>query len=204
MYALEELPFALRAYGPAADPVCEDGALVLTAGPGQDRFAHPGREPREPAADAPRLLGTPPEGDFQLIARVTARLRAAGDAGALYLHVADDQWAKLCLELSPARYTVVSVVTRGVSDDANSCEVDGDHVWLRITRTGRAFAFHASGDGERWTFVRLFALGTEQEAAAASVGFMAQCPSPEAEGCTAVFDRIAFRSRAPGDLRDGG
>ncbi|MEU3462442.1 DUF1349 domain-containing protein [Streptomyces sp. NPDC006733] len=201
--ALEELPFGLRAYGPAADPGYGDGTLVLTAGPGQDRFVHPGREPKEPAADAPRLLGTPPPGDFQLIARVTAGLRSAGDAGALYLGVADGEWAKLCLELSPARYTVVSVVTRGRSDDANSYEVPGDHVWLRITRTGRAFAFHASGDGERWTFVRLFALGTEREAAAASVGFMTQCPSPDAEGCTAVFDKIAFRSWAPADLRDG-
>ncbi|MCZ4121135.1 DUF1349 domain-containing protein [Streptomyces sp. H39-S7] len=199
----KELPFGLLAYGPAADPGYEDGELVITTGPGQDRFVHPGREPKVPAADAPRLLGTPPEGDFQLIARVTPRLRSAGDAGALCLEVADDQWAKLCLELSPARYTVVSVVTRGRSDDANSYEVPGDHVWLRITRTGRAFAFHASDDGERWTFVRLFTLGTEREAAVASVGFMAQCPSPDADGCTAVFDRIVFRPWAPGDLRDG-
>ena len=160
----------------------------------------PTGEALEPAGDAPRLLGAP-EGDFQLIARVTVGFTHAFDAGVLYAHVGEHTWAKLCLEYSPDVPTVCTVVTRGHSDDANSFTVDGSSVWLRISRTGRAFAFHASRDGRRWTFVRLFTLGGEKETGAALVGFMAQ--SPMGEGCVVTYDHIEFRDTWPDDLRNG-
>ena len=142
--------------------VVRGGVLTGWAGARQDRFVPPTGEALDPASDAPRLLGAP-EGDFQLIARVTVGFAAAFDAGVLYVHVGERAWAKLCLEYSPDVPTVCTVVTRGHSDDANSFTVDGSSVWLRISRTGRAFAFHASRDGESWTFVRLFTLGDEKE-----------------------------------------
>ncbi|CUW27627.1 MULTISPECIES: DUF1349 domain-containing protein [Streptomyces] len=197
---LPELPFPLTAHGPDGDWSYRDGVLTGRAGPRQDRFVPPTGDGLEPASDAPRLLGAP-EGDFQLIARVTVAFRAPFDAGVLYVHVGERAWAKLCLEYSPDVPTVCTVVTRGHSDDANSVTVDGDAVWLRVSRIGRAFAFHASRDGERWTFVRLFTLGEEKETGAALVGFMAQ--SPVGEGCAVTYDRIAFRAGPPSDLRDG-
>ncbi|MET9735781.1 DUF1349 domain-containing protein [Streptomyces sp. NPDC006458] len=197
---LAELPFPLRTYGPDGHWSNEDGVLTGWAGPGQDRFVPPTDEGLDPACDAPRLLGAP-EGDFQLIARVTVGFNSAFDAGVLYVHVGDRAWAKLCLEYSPEVPTVCTVVTRGHSDDANSFTVDGSSVWLRVSRTGRAFAFHASRDGERWTFVRLFTLGGEQETGAALVGFMAQAPL--GEGCVVTYDHIEFRPYWPADLRDG-
>jgi regulation of enolase protein 1 (concanavalin A-like superfamily) len=115
--------------------------------------------------------------------------------------VGERAWAKLCLEYSPDVPTVCTVVTRGHSDDANSFTVDGSSVWLRISRTGRAFAFHASRDGKRWTFIRLFTLGEEKETSAALVGFMTQ--SPMGEGCVVTYDGIEFRPNWPKDLRDG-
>ncbi|MET8820317.1 DUF1349 domain-containing protein [Streptomyces rochei] len=197
---LPELPFSLRPYGPDGDWSYADGVLTGTAGPRQDRFVPPTGETLEPASDAPRLLGAP-ERDFQLIARVRVGFGAAFDAGVLYVHVGERAWAKLCLEYSPDAATVCTVVTRGHSDDCNSFTVDGDSVWLRVSRTGRAFAFHASLDGERWTFVRLFTLGEEEESGAALVGFLVQAPT--GEGCTAAFDRLEFRPTRPADLRDG-
>jgi uncharacterized protein len=195
------LPFRLEPYGPEAEWTYEDGVLTGRAGAKQDRFVPPGGHDLEPATDAPRLLGAAPEGDFQLIARVKVGFAAAFDAGVLYLHVGEREWAKLCLELSPEQPTVCTVVTRGHSDDVNSAVVDGDSCWLRISRTGSAFAFHASGDGEKWTFVRLFTLGTAQESAAALVGFLVQ--SPTGEGCEATFDRITYRPTGLADPRDG-
>ncbi|GHK05435.1 hypothetical protein SY2F82_72320 [Streptomyces sp. Y2F8-2] len=174
--------------------------LTGWAGARQDRFVPPTGESLDAASDAPRLLGAP-EGDFQLIARVTVGFAAAFDAGVLYVHVGERAWAKLCLEYSPDVPTVCTVVTRGHSDDANSFTVEGSSVWLRISRTGRAFAFHASRDGERWTFVRLFTLADEKETDAALVGFMAQ--SPMGEGCVVTYDGIEFRPHWPQDLRDG-
>ncbi|MFF2408464.1 DUF1349 domain-containing protein [Streptomyces sp. NPDC058092] len=198
---LPELPFELHPFGPATDWTYDNGALTGRAGARQDRFVPPGGEALDPASDAPRLLGTAPPGDFQLLARVRVGFAAAFDAGVLYLHVGEREWAKICLELSPDLPTVCTVVTRGHSDDANSFVVDGDSCWLRLSRTGNAFAFHASADGEKWTFVRVFALGDPQEEAAASVGFLVQ--SPTGEGCEATFDRIEFRTTGLEDLRDG-
>ncbi|GAA3966424.1 DUF1349 domain-containing protein [Streptomyces marokkonensis] len=198
---IPELPFPLRPHGPDGGWTYGDGVLTGTAGPRQDRFVPPTGEELEPASDAPRLLGAP-DGDFQLIARVTVGFNGAFDAGVLYVHVGDRAWAKLCLEYSPAVPTVCTVVTRGHSDDCNSFTVDGSSVWLRVSRTGRAFAFHASLDGERWIFVRLFTLGDEKETGAALVGFLAQAPT--GEGCVVTYDHLEFRPSAPADLRDGG
>lgn len=198
---LDTLPFALDAEGPDGRWTHADGVLSGRAGPGQDLFVSPSGESLEPGSDAPRLLGPVGEGDFRLVARVRPGLLSFGDAGALYLHVGDRAWAKLCLEHSAGLPTVCTVVTRGHSDDANAFVVDEGVCWLRLSRTGGAYAFHASTDGERWTFVRFFTLGTEKERAAARAGFLVQ--SPTGEGCGAVFDRIAFLAGGVEDLRDG-
>ncbi len=197
---LPELPFSLRPYGPDGGWTYEDGVLTGVAGARQDRFVPPTGEGLESAFDAPRLLGAP-EGDFQLIARVTVGFAGAFDAGVLYVHVGEREWAKLCLEYSPDVATVCTVVTRGHSDDANSFTVDGSSLWLRVSRQGRAFAFHASHDGERWIFVRLFTLGDAEATGAALVGFLAQAPT--GEGCTVTYDRLEFRPTWPAGLRDG-
>ncbi|MET9533994.1 MULTISPECIES: DUF1349 domain-containing protein [unclassified Streptomyces] len=201
MTRLPELPFPLLPEGPQAPWSYEDGALSVRAGAREDLFVPPAGDSLDPASDAPRLLGTPPPGDFQLIARVAVGFVGAGDAGALYLETGAREWAKLCFELSPDTPTVCSVVTRGYSDDVNSSVVEGGSVWLRISRTGKAFAFHASADGERWTFVRVFALGDAGAAAGARIGFLAQCPA--AGGCAVTFDSVAYRDHAPRGLRDG-
>ncbi len=123
------------------------------------------------------------------------------DAGVLLLHARERHWAKLCLEYSPQlRPTAVTVVTRGLSDDCNSFEVDSSTLWLRITRTGGAWAFHASADGTWWRLLRYFALSGDA-AELVRVGFMTQ--SPAGEGCSATFDHITFRAGAPANLRDG-
>jgi regulation of enolase protein 1 (concanavalin A-like superfamily) len=121
----------------------------------------------------------------------------------LLVHAAERRWAKLCFEYSPQRRpTAVTVVTRGTSDDCNSFEVDGGSLWLRITRTGPAWAFHASTDGAWWRLLRYFALSGDGDVAEpVRVGFLAQ--SPTGEGCAATFDHIAFRPGAPANLRDG-
>lgn len=197
---LPELPFSLRPYGPDGQWSYADGVLTGQAGPRQDRFVPPTGDGLESISDAPRLLGRP-DGDFQLIARVSAGFAARFDAAVLYVHVGDRDWAKFCLEASPDVPTVCTVVTRGHSDDVNSFPIDGDSLWFRVSRTGHAFAFHASHDGQRWIFVRHFTLGTEAGARAAEVGFLAQ--SPEGEGCRVSFDRLEFREGAPADLGDG-
>jgi regulation of enolase protein 1 (concanavalin A-like superfamily) len=173
-----------------------DGALTVSAPPRTDLFRDPAGS--EPQAAAPRLLGQV-EGDFQLSARVSCPFEGTFDAGALLLWASETRWAKLALEVSPdGEPGVVSVVTDGLSDDANAFAVTGDAVWLRISRLGPACALHARHDDEPWRFVRHFALA---ETGAVRAGFLAQ--SPTGEGATARFESIAFLPERLADLRSG-
>ena len=193
------LPFPLEASGsPACQATVSGEGLVLTGGANSDLFIDPaGEEAARP--DAGRLTGLPGDQDFTFSARVTVKFASAFDAGVLLLHLSERRWAKLCYEFSPQQKpTAVTVVTRGISDDSNSFETAGGPLWLRITRSGRAWAFHASENGSWWRLLRYFTLG---EASGARVGFLAQ--SPTGQGCTAVFDNIAYKPGAPADLRDG-
>jgi regulation of enolase protein 1 (concanavalin A-like superfamily) len=189
------LPFDLRWDLEPVSSRADDDELTIQAGPNTDLFRDP--QGAGPRLEAPRLIGDPPAGDWQLSARVAAHLRSTFDAGALILWAGEREWAKLAFERSPqGAGMVVSVVTRGLSDDCNSTTVDGGAIWLRIARVGTAFAFHASGDGERWDFVRHFALGGEP-----AVGFLAQ--SPTGDGCAATFTAIRFSAARLRDLRSG-
>lgn len=198
---LPGLPFALEPEG-APPPKCliRGGSLVLTAAGNTDMFLDPAGD-QEAAPDAGRLLGLPPGGDFTLAARVSVGFASMYDAGVLLVYLSDRYWAKLCFEYSPQLVpTAVTVVTRQTSDDSNSFEVTSDSVWLRITRCGSAWAFHASTDGSWWRLLRYFALSSPS-GELARVGFLAQ--SPAGEGCTATFDQIAYSAGAPENLRDG-
>ncbi len=198
---LPNLPFPLEPAG-SPPPGCRvlHGALILTAQAGTDLFVDPAG-PAEPLPDAGRLVGLPPAGDFTLAARVSVEFASVYDAGVLLAHAGERQWAKLCFEYSPQqRPTLVTVVTRGISDDCNSWEAEGSTVWLRVTRSGAAWAFHASADGAWWRLLRYFALSGDRDELV-RVGFLAQ--SPTGQGCAATFDQIAFGPGAPENLRDG-
>ncbi len=173
-----------------------DDALIIAAPPRTDVFRDPAGS--EPQSAAPRLLG-PVEGDFQLSTRVTCTFDGAFDAGALLLWAEEARWMKLALEASPdGEPGVVSVVTDGLSDDANAFAVSGDAAWLRISRLGPSCALHARHDDERWRFVRHFPLATTSGLRA---GFLAQ--SPTGEGATARFEAIDFTPERLADLRSG-
>jgi regulation of enolase protein 1 (concanavalin A-like superfamily) len=192
---LPAIPGPLRSSGDGAWHEV-DGGVVGSAGPATDLFVDPATGAT--TLNAPRLLLPMVAGDFQLAARVEVAFAATFDAGVLLLWAGDNHWAKLCFEPSPQREPmVVSVVTRGVSDDANGFTVTGSAVWLRVSRINGAFAYHASTDGTQWTFVRQFALGDGPP----EVGLEVQ--SPTGNGVTATFTRVSFTQRSLTDLRDG-
>jgi regulation of enolase protein 1 (concanavalin A-like superfamily) len=195
---LSALPMALDWQVPPAHCRTDEVATLNMRAPGPtDMFIDPAGG--DPTLTAPRLVGTPPEGDFQLSARVRVGFDATFDAGVLLIWVDERTWAKLCFELSPqGKPMVVSVITRGTSDDANGFTVDGDRIWLRISRLGAAWAYHASIDGSYWQLVRYFTLGTD---AVPRVGFEAQ--SPTGHGCEVIFDEIRFTPTRLSDPRNG-
>ncbi len=150
--------------------------------------------------DAARALAVASSDRWQFSAKVTVDFHATYDAGALLLWSDDRHFAKLCFEYSPqGDAMVVSVVTRDVSDDANSWTVDGDTVWLRISKIAdQAYAFHSSGDGMRWSLVRYFAL-----AGSRPVQYGIGVQSPTGDGCAARFDELKLSETSLADLRDG-
>ena len=194
---LGRLPMAFEwQVAPADWTVGLDGTLHIVAGPRTDLFLDPAGGP--PQLGAARIT-TAVECDFQLSAYLKAELQATFDAGALVLHAADHSWVKLALERSPeGQSMVVSVVTSGLSDDANGRVVTGAGVWLRISRIGAACALHASDDGVRWDLVRHFAFPATDGLTA---GFLAQ--SPTGGGCAVTFDGLDFVAETLADLRDG-
>jgi regulation of enolase protein 1 (concanavalin A-like superfamily) len=174
-----------------------EGQLCIVAGGQTDWFIDPAGGLSR--CNAPVALFTPTEETYLLSARVSVEFAATYDAGALFVHAGDDAWAKLCFEYSPRREPmIVSVVTRGDSDDCNSAVADRGSVHLRTCRRKRSFAFHFSMDGRFWHLVRHFSLGNIGEA---SIGFSAQ--SPTGKGCAVVFSEIVYSPGAMVDLRSG-
>jgi hypothetical protein len=110
------------------------------------------------------------------------------DSGVLVLYVNDSLWAKLCFEMTLEKHpAIVSVVTRGLSDDSISIPIKGNSVYLKVTKSGHAIFFFASEDGKNWSIVRIFSLGDNLDL---RVGFSSQ--SPVGDGCTTTFSEINY------------
>jgi regulation of enolase protein 1 (concanavalin A-like superfamily) len=125
--ALSELTWL----GPPGNASVADDHVTVHAGPESDWFNDP---------DAGTCLTTAPvlrfivSEDCQVSAKVTVDFRTTFDAGVLFVHQGDEDYAKLCFERSPlGDNTMVSVVTRGVSDDANGPVIKGNVVWARVS-----------------------------------------------------------------------
>lgn len=164
-----------------------DNSLTIISGEKTDWFCDPAI--KHPLDNAPAALFIPPDANFLLSAKVMVNFVSDFDAGIILIHEKDDLWAKLCFEYSPQKQPmVVSVVTRGMSDDCSSVIIDGREIYLRIALTLETIAFHYSLDGSYWHFVRYFSLGILKNM---KVGFSTQ--SPTGKQCTAVFSEIRYQ-----------
>ena len=174
-----------------------DGSLVVLSGAKNDYFHDPGTGER--TASAPCALMETQEPSFILSAHASLVGTETFDAAVLYVKASDDAWAKLCLENSPAHAPmIVSVVTRGVSDDCNSVTLANPSVFLRVSKTPNTLAFHYSLDAKYWHLVRYFSLGLLP---AIQIGFVAQ--SPLGQGCEVKFSHVAYRCGKLSNFRSG-
>lgn len=192
---LEGLPHPLTAFPNRSAWSYSREILVGQAPALSDLFTDPLGSP--PVANAPWLTFASPQ-DFQLSCFTRVDFAATFDAGVLLVYQNEQHWAKFCYEYSPqGRATLVSVVTRGTSDDCNSLEVPPSGVWMRLSRIGSAFAFHHSPDQLTWELIRVFSLANLPTRA----GFLVQ--SPTGQGCQAQFSQIQYRPHTLAQLRDG-
>ena len=174
-----------------------EGTLSVTAEQGSDFFINP--EDQTPAANAPYLYREV-RGDFVAVTQVWPNFAAMWNACALMVHLDERNWIKFAFENSDATGpSVVSVVTRGVSDDANGAILaDQESLWLKIIRKGDIYALHWSANGKDYKLARLAAM---PEYSSVKIGLEAQCP---AEGpAEHVFSHFSLEKKTVENLRKG-
>jgi len=138
-----------------------------------------------------------PEGDFLLTAKVSAQLVEMFDVAALVLYEDDNRWAKLCFENSAHKEaTIVTVITHGRSDDANSETIASPFVYLALARKGNEFSMHFSRDGKQWRLARHFSMDF---APGLRVGFAVHTRANQ--HFSAAFSEMALRAGAPKNMR---
>ncbi|WP_443749630.1 DUF1349 domain-containing protein [Asticcacaulis solisilvae] len=162
-----------------------DAGLTIVAGRKTDWFQWPGGGYH--ADSAPRLLFRT-DGDFSLSTQVDVTAHKTFDAGCIALQGTATHWAKLCLEAQDGGgFSVISVVTRDLSDDVTSFPVGGTSAWLKVAKDKTVLFFYASKDGKTWQIVRKFNLESPD---GFRVGFAAQ--SPDGEGAAARFSGFRY------------
>jgi regulation of enolase protein 1 (concanavalin A-like superfamily) len=173
-----------------------ENRLEIKALPKSDYFIDPSGEKK--ILNAPYFY-TEANKDFILKAKVSRSFVSTYDACVLMVMSSEDCWVKLCFELTDlGTNAVVSVVTNGVSDDANGVNIQGDTVYMQVAKKGDLFALHYSLDGRDYKMVRYFRLTMKETF---KLGFVAQSPTGEGGDC--IFEEIQLSYEPIKDLRKG-
>lgn len=175
----------------------KDGTMKVTVPAKSDFFTNP--ENKDVSASAP-LFYQEVEGDFVATALVKPNFKDQWNACALMVHIDESNWIKFAFENSDATgKSIVSVVTRGVSDDANGVRLNThDKIWLRLIRKGNNFAMHWSSDGKEFVMTRLAQM---PDAPRVKVGLEAQ--SPVGQSVEHEFLYFNLEKKSVKDLRVG-
>jgi len=162
--------------------------LTIVAGPETNMFIAPGNTFN--VCNMPMLVFEP-VGDFSLSAQVEAKQIEQWDAAMLVVYVNNEYWAKLCFEMPQMNLKrMVSVVNNVISDDAYHDIIEGNEVFMRVSKRGLRITQSYSVDGTNWVDVRYFALNNTDKL---KVGFASQ--SPRGEGFTSKFYNISYSSK---------
>ncbi|MEL6672815.1 MAG: DUF1349 domain-containing protein [Bacteroidota bacterium] len=150
----------------------ENGSLSVVALKGTDFFNNP--EDSSLTATAPYLYQEV-SGDFVATALVSPGFASMWNAACLMVHMDEQHWIKFAFEKSDATgKSIVTVVTRGVSDDANGVRLSKqDQVWLRLIRKGDVYSLLWSLDGQIYKMARLCAMPAFEKV---KIGLEMQCP----------------------------
>mgnify|MGYP003370618626 FL=1 len=139
------------------------------------------------------------EGDFILKVKVSHDFKDTYDSASVMVMKDMSCWAKCCFELTDfGTHAAVSVVTKGDSDDANGCNLEGNTAWLQVCRVGNNFAFHYSVDGENFYMMRYFHLPVDS---VVKVGLLAQ--APVGNGGSRVYEDLSIQKATVKNIRAG-
>jgi uncharacterized protein len=166
--------------------------LSIRAGEKTDMFRDPNVTYN--TDNAPKLLFRP-DGDFVLSASIEHAFASKWDGGAIVLKSDSLNWIKFCFEKD---YTgarrVVSVVTKGVSDDCNSIDIKTNRIFYKIAKADNVITLYYSEDGQKWFLIRHLQFDIRPGFA---VGFLAQ--SPTGMKCDVTFSDIRYQRKKIAD-----
>ncbi|MGI6175683.1 MAG: DUF1349 domain-containing protein [Christensenellales bacterium] len=172
-------------------------AVVIYAPPNTDFFISP-QDQAASVGNAPFFF-TELTGDFVARVNVEPQFKDTFDAASIMVMKDMYTWGKACFEMTDFGTTaVVSLVTNGVSDDANGCNIDAKSVWLQFARVGNTFAIHYSLDGTKYEMMRYFFLPVKKSV---KVGLEAQAPS--GVGGNRIFRDFLLEHKTLDNLRLG-
>lgn len=180
-----------------------DGRFEMMATEKSDFFCHHGAVgvegiTPESLCNAP-FYYTEVAGDFVMRVQVSHAFKDIYDSASIMVMKDMTHWAKACFELTDFHtHAVVSVVTRGESDDANGCNIEGNTVWLQMCRSGNSFAFHYSTDGDNYDMMRFFYLPVDE---VVKVGLLAQAPL--GQGGKRIYEHLSIDSVTVNNIRMG-
>lgn len=175
----------------------KNNVLTVKAEKGTDFFNNP--EDSTITSTAP-LLYKQVNGDFVAKALVRPDFSAVWNAVALLVYVDSTNWIKFAFENSDATGpSMVSVVTKKVSDDANGVMLnDQNQVWLKVIRKGNIYSMLWSSDDKTYKMVRLTAMPPVDSL---KLGIEAQCPV--GAGATHEILYFGLEQKTVQDLRKG-
>ena len=175
----------------------ENGTLKVVAKKETDFFNNP--EDMEKVSTAP-LLFKEINGDFVAKALVRPDFTSLWNAVALMVHIDNDNWIKFAFENSDATgKSIVSVVTKNVSDDANGVILnDQDQIWLKLVRKGNIFSMLWSINGRDFKMARLSAMPKID-----SVKIGIEFQSPVGESAAHRIEYFKIEKITVQDLRKG-
>jgi len=175
----------------------ENNTLSVLAEKGTDFFNNP--EDSTITSTAP-FLYKEVNGDFIAKALVRPDFSSMWNAVALMVHIDSMNWIKFAFENSDATgKSIVSVVTKEVSDDANGVILqEQDEVWLKLIRKGDIYSMLWSLDDKDYKMARLTAMPSVNSL---KVGVEVQCPV----GSPATHNILYFglEKKTVKDLRKG-
>lgn len=162
--------------------------LLIQAGEKTDMFRDPNVAYN--TDNAPKLLFVA-DSNFVLTASVHHNFASKWDGGAIVLKADSLNWIKFCFEKDyTGAHRVVSVVTKGISDDCNSAAVPANTIFYKIAKAGNVITLYYSQEGRHWFLIRHFVF---ESPGPLKAGFLAQ--SPTGKNCTVTFSHIHYSTR---------
>lgn len=177
----------------------EINKIIITAAKNTDFFVDPAT--KHEINNAP-LYVLNAEKEFTFFCKVKPHFNDVYDAGALMYYVGNTNWVKLAFEKTDLGYpAIVSVVTKGYSDDCNGEKIDLDTVWLKMSKKEKLLGLYFSVDGLEWKMHRLFKFDNGVGNRESYFGLETQ--SPFGQGCSVEFSNLELNNRSVTDFRKG-